>query len=108
MPITRSTVWTPPTVSRRWLSRPLPKLYREMGREFSSDSYYLEAIKSYRFLMEQYPQNRIRATALFTIGEVYRQDLEDPDEARKAIPGIHRHVSQIRKGGRSKGNPEAT
>ena len=61
------------------------ELYREMGREFSSDSYFLESIKSYRFLMKQYPQNRISREALFTIGEVYRQDLEDPDEARKAF-----------------------
>ena len=61
------------------------ELYHEMGRAFSSDSYYLESIKSYRFLTNQYPQNRISREALFTIGEVYRQDLEDPDEARKAF-----------------------
>ncbi len=60
-------------------------LYHEMGRQFSSDSYYLECIKSYRFLMTQYPQNRISREALFTIAEVYRQDLEDPFEARKAF-----------------------
>ncbi len=56
-----------------------------MGREFSSDSYFLESIKSYRFLVEQYPYNRISRGAMFTVGEVYRQDLEDPDEARKAF-----------------------
>jgi N-acetylmuramoyl-L-alanine amidase len=61
------------------------ELYREMGREFSSDSYFLEAIKAYHFLIEQYPQNHISRGALFTIGEVYRQDLEDPDEARKTF-----------------------
>ena len=61
------------------------ELYHEMGRTLSSDSYYLESIKSYRFLMKQYPQNRISREALFTIGEVYRLDLEDPDEARKAF-----------------------
>jgi N-acetylmuramoyl-L-alanine amidase len=60
-------------------------LYREMGREFSSDVYFLQAVKSYRFLMEQYPQNKIARGALFTIGEVYRQDLEDPEAARKAF-----------------------
>jgi len=61
------------------------ELYREMGRQFSSDSYFLESIKAYRFLMSQYPQNRISREAQFTIGEVYRQDLEDPDAARKAF-----------------------
>ena len=56
-----------------------------MGRDFSSDSYFLESIKFYRFLMKQYPQNRISREVLLTIGEVYRQDLEDPEEARKAF-----------------------
>jgi N-acetylmuramoyl-L-alanine amidase len=59
------------------------ELYREMGREFSSDSYFLESIKSYRFLIEQYPQNRVSREAPFTVGEIYRQDLEDPVEARR-------------------------
>jgi N-acetylmuramoyl-L-alanine amidase len=63
----------------------IAELYREMGREFSSDSYFLESIKSYRFLMKQYPQNRISREVLLAIGEVYRQDLEDPEEARKAF-----------------------
>jgi N-acetylmuramoyl-L-alanine amidase len=60
-------------------------LFEEMGREYSSDSYFLQAIKSYHFLIDQYPQNRIARDALFTIGEVYRQDLEDPDDARKTF-----------------------
>ncbi len=41
----------------------IAELYQEMGREFSSDSYFLESIKSYRFLMKQYPQNRISREA---------------------------------------------
>ncbi len=61
------------------------ELYHEMGRQLSSDSYFLDCIKSYRFLMTQYPKNSISREALFTIGEVYRQDLEDPVEARKAF-----------------------
>jgi N-acetylmuramoyl-L-alanine amidase len=60
-------------------------LYCEMGRAFSSDSYFLESIKTYRFLIDQYPQNHISLDAFFTIGEVYRKDLEDPDEARKTF-----------------------
>ena len=60
-------------------------LYCEMGREFSSDSYFLESIKTYRFLINEYPYNHISRDALFTIGEVYRKDLEDPEEARKTF-----------------------
>jgi N-acetylmuramoyl-L-alanine amidase len=61
------------------------ELYHEMGREFSSDSYFLESIKSYRFLIEQYPMNRVSREAQFIIGEIYRQDLEDPDAARRSF-----------------------
>ncbi|MGO8817475.1 MAG: N-acetylmuramoyl-L-alanine amidase [Terriglobia bacterium] len=60
------------------------EIYQEMGREFSSDAYYLEAIKSFRYLIQQYPQNHISRGAQFTIAEIYRQDLEDPDAARRA------------------------
>ena len=60
------------------------EIYQEMGREFSSDAYYVEAIKSFRFLIQQYPQNHISRGAQFTIAEIYRQDLEDPDTARRA------------------------
>lgn len=59
------------------------ELYQEMGRQFSNDSYFLDSIKSYRFLMKQSPDSHISREALFTIAEVYRQDLEDPDDARK-------------------------
>jgi len=62
----------------------IAELYEEMGRVFSSHSYYLESIKTYRFLMKEYPQNRHARDALFTIAEIYRTDLEDPEEAGKA------------------------
>jgi N-acetylmuramoyl-L-alanine amidase len=78
------------------------ELYHEMGRAFSSDSYYLESIKSYRFLMKQYPQNRVSREALFTIGEVYRQDLEDPDEARRAFQEFMAMYPKSEKAGEAK------
>lgn len=62
----------------------IAELYEEMGRVFSSDSYYLESVKTYRLLMKEYPLNRHSRDALFTIAEIYRTDLEDPVEARKA------------------------
>ena len=63
----------------------IAELYREMGHEFASDTYFGESIKSYRFLIKQYPQNRLSREAQFSIGEVYRQDLDDPQDARKAF-----------------------
>jgi len=63
----------------------IAELYRQMGREFTSDSYYLESIKTYRFITDQYPQNHISRDALFAVGKVYQEDLEDPGEARKTF-----------------------
>src|SRR5580698_2258985 len=52
----------------------IAQIYQEMGHTFSSDSYFLEAIKSYRFLSDQYPQSRITREALFTVGDVYLKE----------------------------------
>ena len=58
------------------------ELYEEMGRVLSSDRYYLDAISTYKFLISNYPDNRVARDALFTVGEIYRTDLENPEEAR--------------------------
>jgi N-acetylmuramoyl-L-alanine amidase len=61
------------------------ELYEEMGRVFSADRYYLTAIKTYEFLISNYPQNRVARDALFTVGEIYRTDLENPEEALRVF-----------------------
>lgn len=58
------------------------ELYEEMGRRFSNDRYYGNSIDAYRFVIAQYPGSSIGRDALYTIGEIYRLDLEDPDNAR--------------------------
>ena len=80
----------------------IAELYREMGRAFSSDSYFLEAIKSYRFLIKEYPYNRFSREAQFTLGEVYRQDLEDPGEARRAFQDFLATFPKSEKAGEAK------
>ena len=66
----------------------IAELDREMGNVFSSDSYFLQSIKAYHFLRDQYPHSRIAHEGMFTIGEIFRQDLEDPEEARRAFQGF--------------------
>ena len=61
------------------------ELYEEMGRVFSADRYFLDAIKTYKFLISDYPENRAARDALFTVGEIYRTDLENPEEARSVF-----------------------
>lgn len=54
----------------------------EMGRRFEDDKVLHEAIDQYKFLRREYPGSKYRCDALFTIGEIYKDDLDDPDEAR--------------------------
>jgi N-acetylmuramoyl-L-alanine amidase len=54
----------------------------EMGRRFDDDKILHEAIAQYKFLRREYPGSKYRCDALFTIGEIYSDDLNDPDDAR--------------------------
>jgi len=54
----------------------------EMGRRFDDDKILNEAISQYRFLRREYPGSKYRCDALFTIGEIYSDDLNNPQQAR--------------------------
>jgi len=54
----------------------------EMGRRFEDDKILNSAIAQYKFLRREYPGSKYRCDALFTIGEIYKDDLNDPDQAR--------------------------
>jgi len=54
----------------------------EMGRRFDDDKILHEAIAQYKFLRREYPGSKYRCDALFTIGEIYKDDLNDPEQAR--------------------------
>jgi N-acetylmuramoyl-L-alanine amidase len=64
----------------------------EMGRRFDDDKILNEAIAQYKFLRHEYPGSKYRCDALFTIGEIYKDDLNDPDEARATFKEfLHRY-----------------
>jgi len=54
----------------------------EMGRHFNDDKILKEAIAQYKFLRREYPGSKYRFDGLFTIGEIYKDDLNDPEAAR--------------------------
>ena len=54
----------------------------EMGRRFDDDTILNGAIAQYKFLRKEYPGSKYRCDALFTIGEIYKDDLNDPEQAR--------------------------
>ncbi len=64
----------------------------EMGRQFHDEPAFRKAIREYEFLRREYPGSKSRVEALFTIGEIYRDDLGDPDRARSAFEEfVHRY-----------------
>ena len=64
----------------------------EMGRRFEDDKILKDAIGEYRFLRREYPGSRYRCDALFTIGEIYKDDLSDSASARSTFQEfLHRY-----------------
>lgn len=64
----------------------------EMGRRFEDNKVLEEAIAQYKFLRKEYPGSKYRADALFTIGEIYKDDLNNPDQARTTFEEfLHRY-----------------
>jgi len=58
------------------------ELMVEMGRRFYDDNILRSAIAEYQFLRREYPGSKYRVDALFTMGEIYRDDLDDVAKAR--------------------------
>ena len=68
------------------------ELMVEMGRRFDDNKILRGAIEQYHFLRKEYPGSKYRFDALFTIGEIYKDDLNDPGEARKTFDDfLHRY-----------------
>lgn len=64
----------------------------EMGRRFDDDKILNEAIAQYKFLRKEYPGSKYRCDALFTIGEIYNDDLSDSAQARTTFQEfLHRY-----------------
>ena len=56
------------------------ELYTEMGRQFDAKYFHL-AIDTYNFLIREYPHSQYRASAIFAIGVIQQEDLDQPDAA---------------------------
>src|SRR6201982_1787332 len=68
------------------------ELQVEMGRQFDDNQILQSAVKQYEFLRKEYPGSKYRFGALFTIGEIYKDDLDDPEEARATFEDfLHRY-----------------
>ena len=68
------------------------ELQVEMGRRFEENKILQAAVRQYEFLRKQYPGSKYRFDALFTIGEIYKDDLDDPEEAKATFEEfLHRY-----------------
>jgi N-acetylmuramoyl-L-alanine amidase len=72
------------------------ELLVEMGRQFNDEKILRSAIKQYEFLRREYPGSKYRFDALFTIGQVYSQDLDDSSQARHTFQEFLRRYPRHR------------
>jgi len=71
-------------------------LYRTMGDLFDA-KYYKSAVDAYQFLLRNYPDNRYRESALLAVAEIEKDDLNDPELARKFFTeflSLHPHSAR--------------
>ena len=62
------------------------EILAEMGRQFQpGDKDLQSSIKEYEFLRREYPGSKYRFQALFTIGQIYKEDLGDEDAAKQTF-----------------------
>jgi N-acetylmuramoyl-L-alanine amidase len=79
----QAVYFTAPTSSKADASVvAVAELMAETGRQFSDEKSLRAAIAQFEFLRREYPGSRYRVSALFTIGQIYKDDLEDAEQAR--------------------------
>ncbi|MBV9343301.1 MAG: AMIN domain-containing protein, partial [Acidobacteria bacterium] len=66
------------------------QLTGDMGRHFKDDLALYSAVREYKFLRREYPGSKHRIEALLAIGEIYKNDLGDEDDARPAFEELIR------------------
>lgn len=66
-------------------------LLADMGRRFKDEKILRSAIKQYEFLRREYPGSKSRVKALFSIAQIYQDDLDEPDHAQQTFQDFLRH-----------------
>ena len=61
------------------------ELLAESARVLDDEKRFHSAIGQYEFLRKEYPGSKYRFDALFTIGEIYHEDLEDGQKAKESF-----------------------
>ena len=70
-------------------------LYAEMGSLFHDPSYFKAAIKSYDYVVSQYPVTSMARDSALAVGKVYLEDLNDPEQAKTAYQALIEKYSRF-------------
>ena len=88
----RKVYYLAPTSSRADKSAmAVAELMAEYGRAFHEDKSFQDAIGQYEFLRREYPGSKQRFEALFTVGQIYREDLGDRAKAKQTFDEFLKH-----------------
>ncbi len=67
------------------------ELLADQGRNFKDEKSLHDAIGQYEFVRREYPGSKYRVEALFTIGQIYREDLNDDAKAKETFEEFLKH-----------------
>lgn len=67
------------------------ELLADMGRQFHDAKMSHAAVGQYNFLRREYPGSQYRSDALYTIAQIYKDDLHDLTQARAAYQEFLKH-----------------
>lgn len=79
----RKVYYTAPSLAKADVAvQAVAELLEDQGRLLNDPKSFKDAIGQLVFLRREYPGSKFRAEALFTIGEIYRDDLDDATQAK--------------------------
>jgi len=88
----RKVYYTAPSLAKADVAvLAVAELLDDQGRVFNDPKSYKDAIGQLAFLRREYPGSKHRVEALFTIGEIYRDDLKDPEQAKATFQDYLKH-----------------
>src|SRR6266481_2872381 len=88
----RQVYYKAPTYSHADASvRAVAELMEQQGRILNEPKSFKDAIGQLEFLRREYPGSKYRAEALFTIAQIYRDDLDDGPQARATYEDFLKH-----------------
>jgi len=88
----RKVYYTAPSLAKADIAvLAVAELLDDEGRIFNDPKSFKDAIGQLAFLRREYPGSKHRVEALFTIGEIYRDDLKDPEQAKATFQDYLKH-----------------